>query len=97
MATSKDQVATELSKLGLLLNTDPQLTREISEILLHKAHDLDNDLLENEAKLWLGASLSSIGKYDSSIIVLDSWSMHNVKEGNINYVKRNFHKAVSFL
>ncbi|KYG77195.1 hypothetical protein AWW68_00040 [Roseivirga spongicola] len=95
MATSKDQVATELSKLGLLLNTDPQLTREISEILLHKAHDLDNDLLENEAKLWLGASLSSIGKYDSSIIVLDSWSMHNVKEGNINYVKRNFHKAVS--
>ncbi|WP_288339391.1 tetratricopeptide repeat-containing sensor histidine kinase [uncultured Roseivirga sp.] len=95
MATSKDQVATELSKLELLLNTDPQLTREISEILLHKAQDLDNDLLENEAKLWLGASLSSIGKYDSSIIVLDSWSMHNGKERNINYVKRNFHKAVS--
>ncbi|WP_306110238.1 tetratricopeptide repeat-containing sensor histidine kinase [Roseivirga thermotolerans] len=93
-ATTVELLQLELARVKLMVDADPQQARSVSEILIENARELGRDALENEARLWLGASLFSLGKYDSSIVVLENWKGGEQAASGLSYAKRNFYKGV---
>ncbi|GHE50291.1 hypothetical protein GCM10011340_00080 [Roseivirga thermotolerans] len=93
-ATTVELLQLELARVKLMVDADPQQARSVSEILIENARELGRGALENEARLWLGASLFSLGKYDSSIVVLENWKGGEQAASGLSYAKRNFYKGV---
>lgn len=95
--TTKVGLQQFFEKAEALSSSNPDLGNKLSTVLLERSEDFGSVELQNEARLWLGVSLFSQGKYDSIIQVLEQWEFENEgSPASFELLQRNFYMAVAY-